>query len=102
MPTQNVNLTQELESFVKKQIAEGTYQSASEVHRAALTSMARQEEQRRLQLEKLRIEVQKGLDDFEAGRVIPVKGEEGLKAMFDDSLERAMQRLDAENAEIVE
>ena len=68
MPTQNVNITDELKSFVKGQITGGHFKNVSEVHRAALSLLARHEEERTLRIEKLRQEIQIGLDDVEAGR----------------------------------
>ena len=94
MPTQNVNLTNELESFVKKQVASGFYNNASEVHRAALASMAQREEERQLKLELLRREIQLGIDDVEAGRIADIQDDESLHSMLDDSLESAMHRFE--------
>lgn len=68
MPTQNVNLTPELEEFVKKQVSSGYYNNVSEVHRAALANMARLEEERQLRLNRLRKEIGIGVQDMEAGR----------------------------------
>lgn len=62
MPTQNVNLTPELDRFVKKAVESGAFNNASEVHRAALSAMAREEEERELRLLRLRQEIQLGLD----------------------------------------
>lgn len=62
MPTQNVNLTRELDRFVKKAVKSGAFNNASEVHRAALAAMAREEEERDLRLQRLRHEIQVGLD----------------------------------------
>ena len=62
MPTQNVNLTPELDRFVKKAVKSGAFNNASEVHRAALLAMAREEEERDLRLRRLRKEIQLGLD----------------------------------------
>lgn len=62
MPTQNVNLTPELDRFVKKAVKSGAFNNASEVHRAALLAMAREEEERELRLRRLRHEIQLGLD----------------------------------------
>jgi antitoxin ParD1/3/4 len=69
MPTQNVNLTDVLDLFVKKQVESGMFNNASEVHRAALAKMARQEEERGLRLQRLRQEIAAGDADIEAGRV---------------------------------
>ena len=101
MPTQNVNLTDELESFVKKQVTGGFYNNASEVHRAALASMARTEEVRQARIERLKAEAQKGVDAIEAGEFQVTENEEQLDALLDHSYERAMQRLKDSDAERV-
>ncbi|MBL8000176.1 MAG: type II toxin-antitoxin system ParD family antitoxin [Candidatus Kapabacteria bacterium] len=62
MPTQNVNLTRELDRFVKKAVKSGAFNNASEVHRAALAAMAKEEEERDLRLQRLKAEIQLGLD----------------------------------------
>lgn len=78
MPTQNVNLTDTLDLFVKKQVESGFFNNASEVHRAALATMARQEEERALRLERLRQEISAGDADIEAGRVLEFDSAESL------------------------
>ena len=80
MPTQTINLTNELNSFVKAQIAQGHYKNASEVHQAALSLLALHEENRQLRMEKLRQEVQLGLDDIKAGRFTEYESPEYLVA----------------------
>ncbi|MEO8425511.1 MAG: type II toxin-antitoxin system ParD family antitoxin [Verrucomicrobiota bacterium] len=62
MPTQNVNLTPKLDRFVKNAVKKGEFNNASEVHRAALSAMARELEERELRLARLRQEIQTGLD----------------------------------------
>jgi len=101
MPTQNVNLTNELEGFVKSQITSGYFNNASEVHRAALSSMARQEEERKLRLEYLRQEIQLGIDEADAGKTVEIKGKEDMRDMLDGCYESVMQRLEQENAETI-
>jgi len=93
MPTQNVNLTPELEQFVKTQVASGYYNNSSEVHRAALSAMARQNEERELRLQKLRQEIQTGLDDLEAGRFTSHSSHEEIDAHLD----RVLGQLAAED-----
>ena len=61
----NVSLTPELESLVKAKVDSGMYSSASEVIREAL----RMQHYRELKMTRLKAELQKGLDDLEAGRV---------------------------------
>ncbi len=92
MPTQNVNLTPELDSFVKSQVASGYFNNASEVHRAALAAMAREEEERELRLQRLREEIQKGIDDLDAGRYTSVTTEEEHRALFKELREKSIQR----------
>ena len=43
MPTRNVNLTQELDHFVLAKVKSGRYENASEVVRAALRTLEREE-----------------------------------------------------------
>jgi antitoxin ParD1/3/4 len=45
MPTPNVNLTDELESFIAKKVKTGRYENASEVVRAGLRTLQRAEQQ---------------------------------------------------------
>lgn len=99
MPTQNVNLTPALETFVKTQVSLGHFNNASEVHRAALSAMARQEEERALRLEQLRREIQLGIDDVEAGRTEKIGSALGLGVMLDGCLEKVLERLELSNAE---
>lgn len=93
MPTQNVNLTPELDSFVKSQVESGYFNNASEVHRAALAAMAKAEEERRERLELLRKEIQIGLDDLESGRFIALEGPEGLHEFMQARLQASQKRV---------
>jgi antitoxin ParD1/3/4 len=45
MPTRNVNLTQELDNFITAKIENGRYENASEVVRAALRGLEREEKE---------------------------------------------------------
>jgi len=45
MPTRNVNLTEELDRFVLEKVETGRYENASEVVRAALRTLEREERQ---------------------------------------------------------
>ena len=44
MPTRNVNLTDELDHFVLAKVESGRYENASEVVRAALRTLEREEQ----------------------------------------------------------
>lgn len=58
----NVNLTPQLEEFVRSKVTSGMYGSASEVVREALRLMDEKDQLRQLKLEELRREIRKGLD----------------------------------------
>jgi len=47
MPTRNVNLTDELDRFVLKKVRSGRYENASEVVRAALRTLEREDDRSR-------------------------------------------------------
>jgi antitoxin ParD1/3/4 len=60
MPTRNVNLTDELDSFVLAKIESGRYENASEVVRAALRTLEREEQQFEAKLTALRTAIDEG------------------------------------------
>jgi antitoxin ParD1/3/4 len=62
MPTRNVNLTPELDRFVLSRVESGRYENASEVVRAALRAMEREEQIYEKKLAALRAAIQEGLD----------------------------------------
>jgi putative addiction module CopG family antidote len=45
MPTRNVNLTEQLDRFILTKVESGRYENASEVVRAALRTLEREEQQ---------------------------------------------------------
>jgi antitoxin ParD1/3/4 len=60
MPTRNVNLTPELDRFVLSRIKAGRYENASEVLRAALRSLERDEREFEAKLIALRAAIDEG------------------------------------------
>jgi antitoxin ParD1/3/4 len=60
MPTRNVNLTKELDSFVLARVEAGRFENASEVVRAALRSLEREELLYEAKLEALRAAIDEG------------------------------------------
>lgn len=64
----NVSLTPELETLVDQKVKSGMYNSASEVVREGLRLLQQRDEMREAKLNALRAEIQKGIDDLEAGR----------------------------------
>jgi antitoxin ParD1/3/4 len=65
MPTRNVNLTPELDELVLAKIADGKYESVSEVIRAGLRSLDREE---RLYEAKL-VAIRQAIDDGDASGI---------------------------------
>ncbi len=60
-------LTPELENLVNRKIQSGRYNSPSEVVREGLLLLKREEDLKKLQVEELRGEVQKGIDAIKQG-----------------------------------
>ena len=60
MPTRNVNLTDELDRFVLAKVESGRYENASEVVRAALRTLEREEQHYEAKLTALRAAVDEG------------------------------------------
>jgi len=60
MPTRNVSLTKELDRCVAKNVASGRYENASEVIRAGLRTLEREEQQYEAKLSALRAAIDEG------------------------------------------
>jgi antitoxin ParD1/3/4 len=60
MPTRNVNLTCELDRFVATKVKSGRYENASEVVRAGLRTLEREERQYEAKLAALRAAIDEG------------------------------------------
>ena len=71
----NVSLTPELENWVKEKVNTGLYTSASEVIREAIRALREQDEIRELQREKLRQQVNIGLEQLDNGQSQPLTQE---------------------------
>ena len=61
MPTRNVNLTADLDEFVASRIGSGRYENASEVVRAALRTLEREEQVFEAKLAALRNAIDAGM-----------------------------------------
>ncbi len=60
MPTRNVTLTDQLEQFVQAKVESGHYENASEVIRAALRTLDREEKQNEVKVAVLRRAIDEG------------------------------------------
>lgn len=63
-----MSLTPELEQVIDLKVKSGKYSSASEVVREGLRLLQRRDDIHEAKLNALRAEIQKGIDDLEAGR----------------------------------
>ncbi len=86
----NVSLTKTLEAFVRAKVDSGLYNNASEVVRDALRLLEARERTEAKQLAWLRAEVQKGIDDADAGRYGPLD--------IEDIIARGRERNKTKNA----
>jgi antitoxin ParD1/3/4 len=68
----SISLTPDLDDAIQRRIASGRYASQSEVIRAALRVLERDEEERARKLAALDAAIARGIADAEAGRVIPL------------------------------
>jgi len=81
----NVTLGNRYESYVKELVETGRYSSVSEVVRSSLRLLEEDEKIRAFRLERLREEIQRGVDSGSAGRLdisdIKSKGSDRLQAL---------------------
>ena len=68
----NVSVTPELEEFVNEKVRTGLYNSASEVIREGLRLLKEQDELKRIRLDALRRDIQKGIDSLDKGKGTPL------------------------------
>jgi len=73
----SISLGDHFEGFINEQVMQGRYGSASEVIRASLRLLEKQEQELKL----LRAEIDKGDADIEAGRVTSY---DSAKELYDD------------------
>ena len=83
----NVSLTPTLESYVKRKVKDGMYNSVSEVVREALRLLSEQDAMQAMKLEALRADINSGVESLNNGEgstldmdSIKAKGREMLSA----------------------
>jgi len=67
----NVSLKQDWEAYIATKVASGEYDTASEVIRAGLRLLKREDEERQLKLDALRQEIAAGVDQLRRGEGRP-------------------------------
>jgi antitoxin ParD1/3/4 len=86
-----VQLTPDHEAFIARSVQTGRFSSADEALRAAVELLERRE----TELQAVRVFVQEGLDDLDAGNCEAFT-DENLHELFDGIQSRGRQRLAAE------
>ena len=79
MPTRNVVLTDRQAKTLKRLVASGRYQNASEVLREGLRLIESRNAEEQARLEAMRAAVRVGIDDIEAGRSQIFKSPDALR-----------------------
>ena len=79
MPTRNISLTKELDRFVAKKVASGRFENASEVIRAGLRTLEREEQQYEAKLAALRLAIDEGDASGIAPGDVPARVRKALK-----------------------
>jgi antitoxin ParD1/3/4 len=88
----NIDLGSQWQAFIDESIKSGRYLSASEVVLDGLRLLQEKEQLRRLHMDDLRKEVDKGLTSLDRGEYLELD-EEGMKAYLEDVNERGRERL---------
>ena len=88
MPTRNVVLTDEQETFVGELVAAGRYQNASEVLREGLRLLENQVQRRRAELADIQAGVMAGFDQVERGEFAEGTGQEAIDRAFNRAVEK--------------
>lgn len=93
----NVNLGETFDQFIEKLIKSGLYQSQSEIVREGLRLLKEREDMRALRFAQLRREIDRGLNDLEAGNQ-SIHDESSLREMFKESKANGRRKLKAKGA----
>lgn len=84
MPQRNVTITPRQDAFIEAALKSGIYGNVSEIFRAALRLLEREERQRVIEEELVNRKIQQGVDDIAAGRYTVVHNSDELSAFFRD------------------
>jgi antitoxin ParD1/3/4 len=82
------SLPPDLAQFVSDQLALGKYDTATDVVCDAVRLLREREER----LKSLRTDIQKGIEQLDAGQCIELDADEDIDTFFDDVLARAAER----------
>ena len=80
MPTRNISLSDQFDSFIATSIDEGRYGNASEVVREGLRLLQQREAEDKAKIEWLRGAVQEGVDAMERGEYVTLHSSEEISS----------------------
>lgn len=82
MPQRNVTITDHQDKFVEDILQSGQYGNVSEVFRAGLRLLEREEQARILELDAIQHNILKGINDIEEGRMTEIASSDDLASFF--------------------
>ena len=85
MPTRNVVVTDHQSDLIDGLVASGRYQNASEVLRAGLARLEREEEE----LAALRARLHLGLEEYRRGEIVEGDGLDVMRGIIDEFSDKA-------------
>ncbi len=83
MPTRNVSLTPEQDTFIDEMLEAGEYRNASEAMRDAIRALQQRRAEEALKLDKLRLAIKQGLAALDRGDYTEVE-DKNLDAYLDN------------------
>ena len=96
--TLNISLPESQRLFVEEKIKKGGYGTISEYVRELIRAEQRKEEAKQQQIEILRQEIQKGVDDIREGRSITLKTPEDYENLAQQIISEGREKLAKEQA----
>ena len=96
MPTRNVNLTEDFDSFIEAGITSGRFSNASEVVREGPRLLEQRELEDKAKIEWLRAAAKEGFDDIERGDYVTLRSGKAIDDFIDQLGEEASAEFAAE------
>lgn len=98
MPQRNVTITEQQDAFVEAALKSGQYGNVSEVFRAGLRLLEREEHARILDRDIILRAIDKGADDIKDGRYTVVRNQDDLDRFFSEKRTKREKWIADQNA----
>lgn len=95
MPRLELEISEEQLEVLKAEVASGAFDTVEDAARAGIYLLQREREDYDYKLHVLRAEVQKGVDDIEAGRCVSFDTEDEFETYMNTLAEGAIARAEA-------